>query len=114
MLPLLCRLALLFSSSLFFHPRSFNAHALIFFSFPPLTPFVLSPNRGSLTLLCLFLIGVATLSLGTHTPSRFIDAIAFRLTQLFVQPTTQLSTYLALCPIGTKYYLLSAVLIRSP
>lgn len=53
-LPLLCRLALVFPSSLFFHPRSFNAHALIFLSVPPLTPFVLSPNRGSLTLLCFF------------------------------------------------------------
>ncbi|KAH7212543.1 hypothetical protein DER44DRAFT_227985 [Fusarium oxysporum] len=109
MFPLLCRLSLLFPSSLFFYLRSLNAHAFIYLSFPSLPPFVLSSNRGSLTLLC---FRRRCHSLGTHTLSRFIDAIASRHTQLFVHPPP--STYLALCSIGTKYYLLSAVFIRSP
>ncbi|KAI3588403.1 hypothetical protein IWW34DRAFT_27387 [Fusarium oxysporum f. sp. albedinis] len=83
MFPLLFRLSLLFPSSLFFYPRSLNAHAFIYLSLPSLPSFVPSSNRGSLTLLS---FRRRCHSLGTHTLSRFIDAIASRRTQLFVHP----------------------------
>ncbi|KAI1067604.1 hypothetical protein LB506_004398, partial [Fusarium annulatum] len=67
-LPLLCRLALVFPSSLFFHPRSFNAHALIFLSVPPLTPFVLTHPADSSTRLPPAVLNY----LSNHHPTQYL------------------------------------------